>query len=588
MAFVLALVILSGVLVWGAGRIAGTHAVDRLHRSAEASAALHSAVLRSELEKYRLLPFALASDPDAVEAVRIADPSRLTDFDRKLEQLSGAIDAAAIYLIDSSGTTIAASNWNRADSFIGSNYAFRDYFRRAYRDGAAEQFALGTVSRHPGLYIARRIDSAAGGGVIVVKVEFDRLEQEWARSDEPAFVTDALGVVLVSSRPEWRFHSLRPLPELVKDHMRASLDYGQAPLSPLDLAERSYNGRPLLEVEGRSPFVPVTAPTGTRGWTLHLLYPTQGAIAVAENGARVAMAMALVLILAIVLFVARRRQRQRLRIEREAEARIALEREVEARTADVRSANRDLKREMSDRRASEARLQETREQLVQANKLASLGQITAGVAHEIAQPVAAIRSYADNGRTLLGRGRTEDAEANFSVIAEMTDRIGTITGELRSFSRKTSGAPKPMLLSDAIDGALMLLHDRIERQGVAVTVDPTAGLIVLAERVRLEQVLVNLLGNALDALRSESTSLIAIAISAAGEAIDLTISNNGPPIAADVARNLFRPFNSGKKDGLGLGLVISQEIMREFGGDLRFVPEGDRVVFRLTLRTVRQ
>lgn len=590
MAIGLALLVSAIGVSWTAGRIAGERTIARLDRNAQASAALHSALLRSELEKYRLVPFALASDPDAVLALETRDPARLRAFDRKLEKLNGAIRAAAIYLIDGNGTTIAASNWNRPNSFVGSNYGFRDYFRHAHAAGAAEQFALGTVSRHPGLYVARRVEAAPGGGVIVIKVEFDSLEHEWRRSEEPAFVTDSRGVVLVTSQPEWRFHTLKPLPAATKQAMRGTLDFGHAPLTPLPFRSAERDGYPMVRAAVKSLpgglYLPVRIATGTPGWTLHLLSPTQGAVAAAAVAARLATTMVLALLIGGGWFAARRRRRMQRRAQAAIEAKAALEQEVQERTADVRAAHEELRREMEDRKASEARLQETRDQLVQANKLASLGQITAGVAHEIAQPVAAIRSYADNGRAFLDLGRMDDARANLAIIGEMTERIGTITGELRSFSRKTTGQPAPMPLADAVTGALTLLRDRIERQNVSLSVELTEGIMVLAERVRLEQVLVNLIGNALDALRETAAPHISLTTTRGEGDIRITIANNGPPLTQAVEESLFRPFSSSKQDGLGLGLVISRDIIHEFGGDLRFEPQDGSVAFVITLRTL--
>jgi two-component system C4-dicarboxylate transport sensor histidine kinase DctB len=573
---------ISALAIWGAGRIAIDRAIAKARRDAAASAALHGALLRSELQKYRLVPLALADDPDAAAALAHPDPARLTAFSRRLERLSDAIHAAAIYLVAADGTTIAASNWNQPDSFVGSNYSFRAYFRRALTSGAHEQFALGTVSRHPGLYIARRVEADGATGVIVLKVEFDALEREWRRSGEPAFVTDDRGIVLVSSRADWRFLTLHPIPEAERRAIRANLDFGAAPLALLPLREGKTAGEPIVRL-GPDRFVEAVAPTTKPGWTLHLLAPIDEAVAAAATSARLVVALLCALLIGGALLIARRRRNIRQRAADAEAQRIALEAEVEARTRDVRHANDRLRREMADRLASEARLQETRDQLVQANKLASLGQIAAGVAHEIAQPVAAIRSYADNGRALLDRGRSDDAGGNLDAIVSMTERIGTITGELRSFSRKARGTVGPVVLADAIDGALLLLRDRIARQNVQVAYDPDRSITVLAERVRLEQVLMNVLGNALDALRDTPEPAISIAVEAEDERVAVRIANNGPPLAPEIAANLFKPFSTSKDAGVGLGLVISRDIARDVGGDLSFEPADGRVAFRIDL-----
>jgi two-component system C4-dicarboxylate transport sensor histidine kinase DctB len=165
----------------------------------------------------------------------------------------------------------------------------------------------------------------------------------------------------------------------------------------------------------------------------------------------------------------------------------------------------------------------------------------------------------------------------------MTERIGAITGELRGFARKATGEVGAIRLDDAIDGALLLLRDRIARQGVKVTHAPAEAITVRAERIRLEQVLMNLLGNALDALADQPEPAIALSIAATARRVDLDIADNGPALPAAVAASLFQPFNSSKEDGLGLGLVISRDIMADFGGELVHVPAERGVVFRLRM-----
>jgi two-component system C4-dicarboxylate transport sensor histidine kinase DctB len=584
-----AILLLGGLATWAAGTFAGRRAMASLDRNAHASAALHGAVLRSELEKFRLVPTALAGDPEARAALSGRDAAAIASFDRRLEQLSGSIHAAAIYLIDAEGRTVAASNWNLPTSFVGSNYRFRAYFREAMARGESEQFALGTVSRQPGLYLARRVDVGATRGVIVVKVEFNAMEADWAQSAEPAFVTDQRGIVLVTSVPGWRFLTEGTLPLAQRQAIRHNLDFGDAPLAPLPIVpERGHH--PALVDARISPagppqaYLETTAATTLEGWTLHVLTPVGTVVSNAATSARLAIALAFVLIAIGVWVVLRRQHRTRQRAAEALAARATLEREVDARTRELRLANEQLQVEMADRMASETRLQEARDQLVQANKLASLGQIAAGVAHEINQPVAAISSYAHNGRQCLDLGRSADVEDSLASIQAMTERIGAITGELRGFARKATGRIGDVRLDDAIDGALLLLRDRIARQQVTVERAAADTLLVRAERIRLEQVLVNLLGNALDALIEQPGPTITIRAAAAGQWVDVEIADNGSAVSPEIAASLFKPFNSSKEDGLGLGLVISRDIMTDFGGELVHVPAERGAIFRLRMK----
>jgi two-component system C4-dicarboxylate transport sensor histidine kinase DctB len=583
--------LLLALTTWTAGRVAAEGARRELARQAANAAALHAAVLRSELEKHRSLPVVLAEDPDVRAALRTGDAAGVAALNAKLEALSGHTRAAVIYILGTDGVTIAASNWRRPDSFVGSDYSFRPYFSEGMRRGVAEYFALGTVSGRPGLFLSRRVESAGRAvGVVVVKVEFEVLEAEWRASGEPAFVSDANGIVLVSSVAPWRFRTLGQLPEAERRWLRAGQAFGDQPLSPLPIRVPDA-GRPN-EVEASLPgqrparFVTAEAPTTTQGWTLHLLTPAGRAIGAAANAARSVALLLTALVLVGAGLLLRRRERAAAREAEQEAARAELEARVDARTAELRTANEHLVREMENRRRAQASLQTMQDELVQANKLATLGQIAAGVAHEINQPVAAIRTYADNASVMLDRADTEPVRRNLGIIATLTERIGVITDELRAFSRKTSGRPHPVAVDEAIDGALLLIGARAREQGVRIERDGASeGVVVMAERVRLEQVLVNLLQNALEAVAETPDPLIRLAVRTAGRKVRITVTDNGPGLSAETTASLFTPFVTTKTTGLGLGLVISRDIITEFGGELTAeAPAGGGAGFVIVLR----
>lgn len=514
---------------------------------AEAAAALENAVdifasgLQSELDKFRLVPLVLAEDPEARRLLRdSAHPAQ--DMNRRLEALARRTDASAIYLMNAAGDTVAASNWQQADSFVGANYAFRRYFHDALIRGDAAQFALGTRSRHPGLYIARRVGAAENAlGVVVVKVEFDALERLWRQADEPVFVADRRGVVLITSRPDWRFQTITPESGGRAARARNLTQFGRERLPLLDAyAEDAAPARAIIDAER-----PVSL-----GWTLHMLADADDALRAASGRARLLLAAALLATAALAgLF----HQIRRARLAR-AEA------------------------------ATRARIDELREQLVQANRLAVLGQIAASVGHEINQPVAAAQVYAESGAKLLGAGRLDDARRNFGHIADLTLRIGEITGELRRFARKGRRELRQVRVGDAIESALRLLDERIRRSATIIVREPARETErVWAEHVRLEQVLVNLLRNALDACGDGGR--IEISVRRDGETVRITVSDNGPGLDADMRARLFQPFSTSKQDGLGLGLVISQDIMRDLGGDLVAEPAATGAAFTLSLRS---
>ena len=574
------------------GEAARRDATATLARPAETAAALHAAVLRSELEKHRSLPLALATDPDIADLLKGAPDASARAIDLKLEALAVQTRAAAIYVIDAGGVTRAASNWRLPTSFVGADYGFRPYFIGAMRNGAAEFFALGTVSGRPGLYLARRIEDPAGRpvGVVVVKVEFDALEAEWRASGEPAYVADPAGVVLITSVPEWRFRTLRPLDAASRRLTLTDQTLGQGALTPLPFATPDGERPRLIKapLDGvRRDWMYSQAETATPGWVLHLLTPTRGAIGAAVAAARALTALILTLIFGVAGVLLRRRQQAVARERAAQAARIELERRIAERTQDLSAANAALNRQIEERQAAEAAREVLRDELVQAGKLAALGQIAAGVAHEINQPVAAIRTQAETAAAYLERDQPAKAARPLHQIGEMTARIGAITQELRAFSRKAEATLQPVNLPEAIDGALLLLGGRLKQAGVRLVRDKTViEADVLGQRFRLEQVIVNLMQNAVESLEGTPEPVVTLTIVPRGTQVDLVIADNGPGVPDEIQSQLFTPFVTSKATGLGLGLVICRDIVAGFGGELILRPSPSGAVFVVTLKAV--
>ncbi len=279
------------------------------------------------------------------------------------------------------------------------------------------------------------------------------------------------------------------------------------------------------------------------------------------------------------------RQRAEARLAAREAAHAELEHRVSERTAQLRASNERLHVEIDERKRAEANLHLLRDELVQANKLAVLGQVAAGVAHEINQPIAAIRTYADNAALLIDRGRLDTVRENMSMIARMTTRVGMITDELRAFSRKSTGKISPVDLEGPIAGALLLLAPHGRRQGVVwIRKGSTEGVRVLADATRLEQVLMNLFQNALEALENEVAPTVTLRVEAGKDTVTLSIIDNGPGVAAALRDQLFTPFVTSKTNGVGLGLVISRDIVAGWDGDLSLAETTEGAAFVITLR----
>ncbi|WP_420851252.1 sensor histidine kinase [Rhizobium quercicola] len=582
---VLGAFVLAGLAVaMAAGSYLGRgDALRTLEAQARTDTSLKVAHLRAVLERPRALPMLLARDRQLADTLERPDPDRSLSLDRKLEEIVTDTNAAVIYVIGRDGIAIASSNWQEPTSFVGNDYTFREYFTKAMAAGMAEHFALGSVSKRPGLYISQRIEGASGPlGVVVAKMEFDQIETDWRMAGRPTFVTDQNGVVLITSIPSWRFMAMTPLAPDSLDAIRTSLQFGDAPLTPVPITVVEPMSAGVERVgavmpgESQRDFLRLAVAVPSTGWSLDYLVETDAAVAASVQSKRL-QGLAIVLPLAaLAAFLLARRQQAIGRLTRELAAREELERRVRERTEALTSARDRLEDEIAGHRATETKLQGVQQELVHANRLAILGQVAAGVAHEINQPLATIRAYADNARVFLTRAQPGPVDENLESIAALTDRIGSITDELKTFSRKGRAPAGPVSVRAMVESAVMLLKSRFAGRLDALQIDlPDADLRVLGDRVRLEQVLINLLQNALEALSGRAEARVDVEVEAEGDDVRLHVRDNGPGIAPDIMGALFTPFNTSKERGLGLGLVISRDILADYGGRIA-VESSDR------------
>ncbi|MER9254027.1 sensor histidine kinase [Mesorhizobium sp. M0598] len=587
-----ALLIVTAAL-YGAGLYGRTAEVETLAAQGRTDANLKVALLRAVLESPRALPLLLSADQQVRDALTQKNAAAIDVLNRKLEGLVSGTKASVLYVIGTDGLAIASSNWREPISFVGNDYRFRDYFSGAMQAGTAEYFALGNVSKRPGLYISRRVgDAAAPLGVVVVKMEFDQLEADWREANRPAYVSDENGVVLITSVPSWRFMTTAPLAAPKQAAIRDSQQFGDAPLVPLPIKHPQALSPDVSIVHAVTPggsdaeYLSLSTTVPSTPWRLDYLVPVEAPIAAAVREMRLLALGVVVPLLGLAAYLLWRRQSAQMRIAAEQAARTELERRVVERTEDLSRARDRLQAEITGHRSTEAKLQIVQQDLVQANRLAILGQVAAGVAHEINQPVATIRAYADNARTFLDRKQTGPAEENLGAIAALTERIGSITEELKAFARKGRTAAEPVELRGVVEGAVMLLRSRFAGRLDALAIDlPPPSLKVMGNRVRLEQVLINLFQNALEALDGRDDAHVQVSIEETADGVTVDVSDNGPGIPPAILKSLFTPFNTSKEKGLGLGLVISKDIVADYGGRIEVSSDDSGTRFTIHLQT---
>ena len=410
-------------------------------------------------------------------------------------------------------------------------------------------------------------------GVVAVKFLVAPFEKSWSGGPHEIIVTDLSDIIFMSSRPDWQFRTLSPPDPSVLDEIAETRQYPLDRIRPLqnDVAALD-EGITILTVreDDATDYVRTSQFLPEVGWRVQLLTPAGPA----RTQALTVLALAGLVLLLLTMAgtqVWQRLQRARERDEEQRAAKEELERRVRQRTADLNAANLQLMNEIDERRATEERLRSTQQELVQAGKLAALGQMSAALSHEINQPLAAVKSYADNASAYLDRDRTLEARENMRRISEMADRMATLSGHLRNFARRPQESLGPVDLSGILDDALELMEARLRANGTTVSRDPAtkAPIWVQGGRVRLQQVFVNLINNAIDAMEDAPAPNIEITAET-GERVRIFVRDCGPGLDETTSGRVFDPFFTTKLPGkgLGLGLSISFNIVEDFGGHL--------------------
>jgi len=543
---------------------------------------LYVSGLEGMLAKYQPLPTLHSLHPAVLDLLENpSDPSRVAAVNRLLEwknELSGAADT---YVMDMSGKTLAASNWRRPLSFVGRNFSFRPYFTEAKEGRLGHFYALGTTSKQRGYYFAAPVRRPEGviQGVLVVKVDVTTAEQDWGARNHEVMVTDLGGVIFMSSRPDWLYHAIRePTPEFLADlgqtRRYADKRIERLPIEVFDLPEPWANGFRVRSAKPKSYYA-LTRDMPKTGWTVWLLADTRPVNAnAAAYTAAIATALLLVAALSIGVIERRHNLLRTLAIQRR--ARRALEASAEELERRVEERTMDLKR--------------TQNELVQAAKMAALGEMSAGISHELNQPLTAVRSYTDNARKYLDQKNFQKVDENLGLITDLSARMGDIIRLLKVFARQTSDELDAVSLQTVINDTLKLMNVRFEREAVTLTSDvPAEPVVVSANAVRLQQVLINLLSNAIDALSDQDDRRIHLRVAGEGNSDNVTLSvgDNGPGIPENNRDRIFNPFFTTKAmgQGLGLGLSISYGIVQEFGSELMLRDNEDGgAVFEFSLR----
>ena len=545
--------------------------MSRLAQEGEARLRITVEGLGSTITSFQPLPKLIAERPILAETLRDPTNAGLIPFvNEQLRMTAFSLGVSDVYLMDLGGTTIAASSYRQDWSFVGKNFGYRPYFQQAVEGGLGQFFARGAISGERGYFIAAPVlDNTRIIGVIAVKLPVDPFEEAWRGGVGDVIVTDLSGVVFMSSRPEWRFKTLSPLSRGDLARIEATNQYPIDALSPLNAETQALSDELTLFRVADETMVSSEDTIHEAGLRVIVLTPAGPA----RTQALTILSIAGLIFLASGLAWQIIHDRRARALEREVEAERAkqeLERRVDQRTKDLAVANTRLREEIDERRATEDRLRSTQTELIQAGKLAALGQMSAALSHEINQPLAAVKSYADNAATFLDRGRETDARENVTRISDMADRMATISGHLRNFARRPQEGVEPVEVRSIVKDALDLMGGRLRGSGAILDLlQPEQPVWAMGGRLRLQQVVVNLISNALDAMEDIEAPTLTVEISD-GDRVSIIVKDQGAGLSEEAEAKLFDPFFTTKRPGkgLGLGLSISYNIVEDFGGRL--------------------
>lgn len=555
-------------------------------------------LVANELSRYKPVPELMAEHPLLVQALASpGTPGIVLRANDQMQRMATIVGSSDVYLMNASGTTIAANNYDQPDSFVGRNFDFRPYFQDAMRtNDSAIYFALGTTSGVRGLYFSHPVRSNEGEtlGVIAMKILVEELESQWhrpgAKKDAEMVVLDNAGISFLASRSQWLYRDFSGNDQ--KGSMeRASQRYPDRELDPVafQMVESPWgvsDQAGLIRIHGeqrKGEYLTVSTPLPRMDWSLQVMMGTRSVLWTRLGFVAGGIAIFIGGLLAALYL--------RERYRREAELALRgqqLERSVARRTADLERSNQQLLQEIRERERAQNELRETQQELIQAAKLAVLGQMSAGLNHEINQPLTAIQTYARNSRRFLEKGAGDMVDANLVEISALCDKMAELTRQFKIFARKSEGPPSEVDLRQPVDASLKIITAQNNSSGIDIRWNrPEYPVMCHGDLIRIEQVMVNLLANAVHAVDGAERQEITIDIDEDNGNWRCIVRDNGSGLPGN-SEQIFEPFFTTKsvKQGLGLGLSISRQIVDALGGSLtgRNRSDGPGAEFLLTLK----
>jgi two-component system C4-dicarboxylate transport sensor histidine kinase DctB len=571
------LAVASIALLTFGNRLLTQNVMEEASLQANSALRLATSALAGHLSRYETLPALIADHEDMKELVSDpGNPGLRQAANLYLKEINTLLESSDIYVMTMDGNTIAASNFDREASFVGENFIYRPYFYEAAQGKQARFYALGTTSAKRGYYFSSPIVvDGTVRGVIAFKVDIEGIETSWRGGEYKILVHDPEGIIFMTGNPEWLYASVLPLTPERLERTSASRRYSDAILRELPIRRSVVDDHVLMTVSqgtGTREYLVLEQYMPDADWTVKVLFDT-GTIHAQARTMLVAILLSLCLLGLGLAVVIQRRARLQERMHMQIEAQAELERRVEERTADLARVNLQLRQTQAD--------------LIQAGKLAGLGQMSAALSHEFNQPLAAAKTYADSATMLIDRDRIPEARDNLGRISNLIDRMASISRHLRNFARKPNEKLGPISIEEVVKETLEIVSARLATADATLDLEFQPDLpLVQGGSVRLQQVLVNIITNACDAVEGLGDRRIELSARREQGQVVIEIADRGPGVPPAIMERIFDPFftTKGVGKGLGLGLSISYNIIKDFGGSLTVGQrEGGGALFRIEL-----
>jgi two-component system C4-dicarboxylate transport sensor histidine kinase DctB len=631
--------------------------------------------LQASIQRFEYLPAVLSNDPRIQRA--LLDSESGTNISSLLSNINNRSGADEMFVMDSYGNTIGASNYLTKTSFVGQNYAFRPYYQSAKNGEQGFYFAVGATTGKAGLFFAEPIIvDLEFIGVVVVKISFDTLEANWAQSGEKIWISDEHDIVFLSYNASWLYHGLRPLSPQESNHLIETKQYGDHAVVILK-TQLDSGAHPIVNLPMAGDHILFQQKMPGINWHINWLYATSQIESAVARSVYSIVFTYLILIIAILwirervrnaqsqsklaTLIAQRETHQRAIIEGTDAGLINLTHDgkttfvnpqakrlfrlgenelpdihhlisgwrgvhaaVEAIDAigirsdgttfpilvsssaiglsdpheylitihdvsELKQAQLELVKsndELEQRVVARTEeLKRAEKELSHSQRLASLGRMSSAIAHEINQPITALSSYAASSELLIQRDEPEKVLSNLKKITGLIERLSYISRQLRMVSGKRNTGLATIKILPVVQYAQDVLSAKLAKAGVSLQIDVSDQASAVGNSMMLEQVVVNLLNNAIDAVASVKNPMISISAEL-GSSTLVMVRDNGVGLTIDEIPHIFEPFYSAKQfdEGLGLGLAISYSLVSDMGGQLKVDSQlGEGTLFTITL-----